>query len=311
MLTRLGYIVNYALGWDIAGRTVYKLPDDIFLVAYPGSGGQWLRRLVANLMDPEHPVTETDVMRRVPDLYHVSRRGFDKIARPRVIFSHECFDADCRNNVVYLVRDPRDVAVSIYQQRRRGNGIQASLAMEQFVSTDLMETDAFQGGWAEDFSGAIKKNKGFFYRSRLKEEFLGTPASWGENVMSWLGARGADPQGLLTLRYEDLFSDPETVLRRIAEFLKLGSSGEKIRAAIEVSRANATEGSPEPPGKWGTILPASSVHEIESTWGPLMAALGYSAAAGRAEGASQRPGEDNLGWALSDLVSFEKQDRDG
>jgi hypothetical protein len=308
MLKRLGYIVNYSLGRDFAGRTVAKLPDDIFLVAYPGSGGQWLRRLVGNLMDPDHPVTETDVLQRIPDLYHVSRRGFGRIASPRVIFSHECFDADCHNNVIYLVRDPRDVAISIYEQRRRGNGIRASLTMEQFVSSDFMRTDEYQGGWAEDFSGAIKKNQGFFYCSRLKEEFLGTPASWGENVMSWLGARGADPEGLLMLRYEDLFSDPESVLRRIAGFVKLGSSCDQIRAAVEVSRASATGGWPEPPGKWETNLPASSVHEIESTWGPLMAALGYSAAAVRAEGASQTPGKDNLGWALSDLVSFQKQD---
>lgn len=308
MLTRLGYIVNYALGRDIAGRTVYKLPDDVFLVAYPGSGGQWLRRLVANLMDPGHPVTEKDVLQRVPDLYHVSRRGFGRIASPRVIFSHECFDADYHNNRVYLVRDPRDVAVSIYEQRRRGNGTRASLTMEQFVSTDFMRTGEYQGGWAEEFSGTIEKNQGFFYCSRLKEEFLGTPASWGENVMSWLGACGDDPQGLLTLRYEDLFSDPESMLGRIAEFVKLDSSSEKIRAAIEVSRASATGGWPEPPGKWETNLPASSVHEIESTWGPLMAALGYSAAAVRAECASPRPGEGNLGWALSDRVSFEQQD---
>lgn len=306
MLTRLGYIVNYALERDIAGRAVHKLPDDIFLVAYPGSGGQWLRRLVANLMDPEHPVTETDVLQRVPDLYHVSRRGFGRIASPRMIFSHECFDADYHNNVVYMVRDPRDVAASIYEQRRRGNGVRASLTMEQFVSTDFMRTDEYQGGWAEDFSGTIKKNQGFFYCSRLKEEFLGTPASWGENVMSWLGAHGTDREGLLMLRYEDLFSDPESTLRRIAGFVKLGSSRDKIRAAIEVSRASAS-GGPEAPGKWTASLPTSSVHEIESTWGPLMTALGYSAAAVRAEGASQTPGEDNLGWALSDLVSFEKQ----
>jgi hypothetical protein len=180
--------------------------------------------------------------------------------------------------------------------------------MEQFVSTDFMRTDEYQGGWAEDFSGAIKKNQGFFYRSRLKEEFLGTPASWGENVMSWLGACGDDPQGLLVLRYEDLFSDPESMLGRIAEFVKLDSSSAKIRAAIEVSRASATAGWPEPPGRWETTLPASSVHEIESIWGPLMTALGYSAAALRAESASHGPDEgDDLGWALSGRVSFEQQ----
>lgn len=65
MLIRFIYLINYALGRDIAGRTLVKFPDDVFLVGYPGSGGQWLRQLVANLMDPRHPVTESNVMQRV------------------------------------------------------------------------------------------------------------------------------------------------------------------------------------------------------------------------------------------------------
>ena len=275
LLRRLSYVVNYVFGRDLAGRTVAKLPDDIFLVSYPGSGGQWLRRLVGNLMDPEHPVTGKNIMQRVPDLYHLSRRGFDKTARPRVIFSHECFDATCHNNLVYLVRDPRDVAVSIYEQRRSGTAIRSSQTLEQFVSAYFMRMDEYQGGWAEHFSGTIKEKQGFYYCSRLKEEFLGTPASWGENVMSWLGALGNDPKELMTVRYEDLFSDPESSLRRLSDFLKLGSSPEKIRAAISISRLSETDSGPEQPGKWVTRLPSSSVREIESAWGPLMAVLGY------------------------------------
>src|SRR5215471_17672368 len=157
LLTRLGYVVNYVLGSDLAGRTVAKLPDDIFLVSYPGSGGQWLRRLVGNLIDPEHPVAGKKILQRVPDLYHVSRRGFDKMASPRVIFSHECFDATCHNSLVYLVRDPRDVAVSMYEQRCRGATIRASQTLEQFVSAYFMRMDDYQGGWAEHFSGMMKE----------------------------------------------------------------------------------------------------------------------------------------------------------
>jgi hypothetical protein len=76
LLIRIGYVLNYGLGRDIAGRTVAKLPDDRFLVAYPGSGGQWLRRLVGNLMNPGQPVSDANILERVPDLYHQSRRGF-------------------------------------------------------------------------------------------------------------------------------------------------------------------------------------------------------------------------------------------
>lgn len=274
MIIRLAYLANYFLERDIAGRTLYKLPDDIFLVAYPGSGGQWLRRLVANLMDPLNPLPGTNVIPRLPDLYHLSRRGFAKIRRPRIIFSHECFDAEY-GRVAYLVRDPRDVAVSFYEQGRQGGSVEKSLSLEQFVSTFFMRTDEYQGGWSEEFSGSIKANRGFAYRSRLKDEFLGTPASWGESVMSWMGARGRDPKSLLVVRYEDLFSDPQRELGRIAEFLPLDGASERIESALQAAQGQAT---PEPPGKWRTVLPESAVQAIESVWGPVMTAMGYALA---------------------------------
>ena len=271
MLIRVAYLANYFLERDVAGRDLYKLPDDIFLVAYPGSGGQWLRRLVANLIDPSKPIDGTTVQGRLPDLYHLSRSGFARLRRPRIIFSHECFDAEY-HKVAYLVRDPRDVAVSYYEHRRQGGSIENTLSLEHFVSTLFMRTDEYQGGWSEQFSGSIEANQGFAYRSRLKDEFLGTPASWGENVMSWIGARGRDQKALLMLRYEDLYCDPEVEIGRIAEFLSLNKSPQHIRSAIQAATGQAT---PDPPGKWRTFLPESAVRAIESLWGPVMIEAGY------------------------------------
>jgi hypothetical protein len=290
MMIRLAYLVNYFLERDIAGRALYKLPDDIFVVAYPGSGGQWLRRLVANLLEPSSPVTETNVMSRLPDLYHVSRRDLAKMNRPRIIFSHECFDPEY-GKVIYLVRDPRDVAVALYEQRCQGRSIENALSLEQFVPIFFMRTDEYQGGWSEDFSGSIKANHGFAYRSRLKDEFLGTPASWGENVMSWMGARGRDPNAMLMLRYEDLFSDPQAELGRIAEFLSLGRSPERIRSALEAAQGQAT---PQDPGKWSTVLPETAAQAIASVWGPVMTAMGYTLQA-CGDGALPRPGGTESG----------------
>lgn len=277
MMIRLAYLANYFLERDIAGRSLYKLPDDIFLVAYPGSGGQWLRRLIANLQDPSSPVTEANVLSRLPDLYHVPRRGFARMNRPRIIFSHECFDAEYAR-VIYLVRDPRDVAVALYEQQRQGGSIENALSLGQFVSLFLTKTDEYQGGWSEEFSGSIKANQGFAYRSRLKDEFLGTPGSWGENVMSWVGARGRNPNAMLMLRYEDLVSDPKAELGRVAGFLKLAGldlngSPETIRTALETARSQAT---PQEPGKWRKVLPEPAVQAIESVWGPVMTEMGYA-----------------------------------
>src|SRR5208282_3864367 len=161
-----------------------------------------------------------------------------KMSRPRIIFSHECFDPEYRK-VIYLVRDPRDVAAAQYEQRRRGGSLDNAVSLEQFVQAFLTGTDEYRGGWAEEFSGSIKANQGFAYRSRLKDEFLGTPASWGENVMSWIGARGRDPSAMLLLRYEDLITDPQVELGKIAEFLNLDASPERIRSALEATQRQA------------------------------------------------------------------------
>lgn len=275
MLTRIAYVLNYTLSRDIAGRTAAKFPDDRFLVSYPGSGGQWLRRLIANVIDHEHPATDANILQRVPDLYHLSRRRFNRMARPRVIFSHECFDTDCHGRVVYLVRDPRDVAVSVYEQGRRRRGATDPITIEQFVSTAFTTTEQSERGWVEAFSGAIEPNEGFLYFSRLKEGFLGTPASWGENVMSWLGAHEGNSESLLTVRYEDLFAQPESVLERISDFLEIRPSSENIRTAVAVSVASETGGWPLQPGQWQKALPSPSVRLIEAKWGELMVLLGY------------------------------------
>jgi len=282
MMIRLAYLANYFLERDITGRALFRLPDDLFVVAYPGSGGQWLRRLIANLLrpssdDPSSPGAEATVMSRLPDLYHASRRAFARMNRPRIIFSHECFDAEYRK-VIYLVRDPRDVAVALYEQRRQGGSIDNSVSLEQFVQAFLTRTEEYCGGWAEEFSGAIKANQGFAYRSRLKDEFLGTPASWGENVMSWIGARGRDPNAMLLLRYEDLVSDPQAELQKVAEFLKLAGlkfdeSPERIRSAV---KATQRQEMPREPGKWSTLVPENAVQAIEAVWGPVMTAMGYA-----------------------------------
>ena len=293
VLIRIGYVLNYLLSRDIGGRTVSKFPDDSFLVAYPGSGGQWLRRLVGNLLEPGAQITGANIQRRVPDLYHGSRRSFAQMTRPRFIFSHECYDADCHGRVVYLVRDPRDVAVSMYEQRRSGLVKPDSLSLQQFVASEFMRTDRYQGGWAEDFSEVIQQDGDLFYLSRLKEEFLGTPASWGENVMSWLGARGDDPEGLLTVRYEDLFSHPEDVLQKISAFLQIPGSAEEISTAIQVSRKGFNPEGPQPPGKWKTDLPPEAVREIETAWGEVMLVLGYSPMTPASDSETQNSVESN------------------
>jgi len=234
-INRILYAVNYVLERDIAGRAFHVRPDDIFLVSYPKSGNTWIRFLLGNLLNPEERITFANVERKVPDIYAKSRQALKKMQAPRLIKSHECFDPRYRR-VIYIVRDPRDVALSAYHYDRKGRNIPDGYPIETYITTRFMKTDEYFGTWGEHAGSWLVNSKNVFQISRLKDEFLGTVGSWGENVMSWLGARGHGREFLI-IRYEDLLEDAQREMIRIAEFLGLEASAERIAKAIEFSSA--------------------------------------------------------------------------
>jgi hypothetical protein len=266
MIWGLKRAVKYALGTDIAGRGLAVYPDDTFIVSYPRSGNTWTRFLVANLVHPEPPVTFANIERLIPDCEAMSSRYVKRIPRPRIIKSHEYFDPRYKK-VIYIVRDPRDVALSYYDFVRKYRQIEDSYPLTRFVSD--------------------------FVAGRLSSADWGT---WGENVASWVYTRNGRPEFLL-LRYEDMLNDTESELSKVARFLGIQTTRERLIAAVERSSADrmrkleATQGDQwiatknkrsdipfvrtASSGLWKEKLPASAIAEIESGWGPLMQELGY------------------------------------
>ncbi len=255
-----------AMGMDIAGRTLAVRADDTFLISYPRSGNTWTRFLIANLSHPQQPVTFANIERLIPDAEAQSSRYMRGIPSPRMVKSHSYFDPRYPK-VIYIVRDPRDVALSYYDFSRKYRQIEDSYPLERYID-DFTTGHLLSAGWG----------------------------TWGENVASWIYARGARP-GFLLLRYEDLKARPEQELRRIAEFLSIAASPELIRTAIERSSADRMREMEKTEGKnwvttkdkrsdipfirtasvggWKSNLPAESAAKIEARWGHIMAQLGY------------------------------------
>ena len=258
-------IVKYVLGTDVAGRSLAVRPDDTFLVSYPRSGNTWTRFLIANLVYPQENVSFANIERLIPDCEAHSSRYMKSISRPRFIKSHEYFDHRYRR-VIYVVRDPRDVAVSYYHFQRKYRQIHDSYPLAQYI--------------------------GDFVAGRLSSADWGT---WGQNVGSWL-VRQREAEFLL-LRYEDMVADPARELARIARFLNIQAKAGAIAIAIERSsadrmreleRAQSREWvttkdhrqdipfvDSASAGRWKTQLPLESVERIEAAWGALMLRLGY------------------------------------
>jgi hypothetical protein len=264
MIAHLMAGAKRAFGLHCPGRSLLILPDDVFLVSFPKSGNTWTRFLIGNLLSPEQPVSFKNLHQLVPDPEGTSKRDFDRMPRPRVIKSHECFEPRYPR-VIYIVRDPRDVAVSQYHYHRKCRKIEDGYPMEKFVARFLAGQTCPHG-------------------------------SWGENVSTWLLARRNDPRFLL-VRYEDMIADTPRELARIASFLGIPATPERIAQAAERSSADrmrkleqaqshlstlTKDGRRDLPfvraagsGGWSASLPEALVVEIETAWGSLMRYLGY------------------------------------
>jgi hypothetical protein len=261
-------------GRQLAGRGVTVFPDDVFLVSYPRSGNTWARFLLGNLIVPDVPVSFSNIETRIPEIYFNRDRFLRSLPRPRVLKSHECFQPHYPR-VIYIVRDPRDVAVSYYHHNVKAGNVADDYPIASFIPR--------------------------FIAGEFDPKF----GSWRDNVLSWTALR-RDERRFLMLRYEDMKADSVTALRKVASFLdhfsfpKIDASPESLRRAIELSspeRMRALEKqesggwvltkgtrSDKPfvrsatSGGWKSQLPSESVGAIESAWGDLMQSLGYELA---------------------------------
>ena len=267
-------IAKYLLGTDIAGRQIAVRPDDTFIVSYPRSGNTWTRFLIANLLFAGQPISFANIERLIPDAEAQSSRYMKRIPSPRVIKSHQYFDHRYPK-VLYITRDPRDVAVSYYNFARKYRHIADNYPLEQYVHG--------------------------FVTGTLQSSAWGT---WAENVGTWMAARNGRPT-FLVLRYEDLIADTQTELATVARFLGVDATPAALSRAIENSSADhlreleKKEGgvwvttknkrSDIPfignaaAGKWKSVLPDAAVEKIESAWGNTMTQLRYELVTRKAE----------------------------
>ena len=104
-LTRFGKTRN-------AGPYLKVFPDDVFIVSYPRSGNTWVRFLIGSMVY-QADVDFNNLVTIIPDIYRCTNRFLESLERPRYLKSHEPYDGRYPK-VIYLVRDPRDVAISYY-----------------------------------------------------------------------------------------------------------------------------------------------------------------------------------------------------
>ena len=195
-----------------------------WLASYPKSGNTWLRAIVDRIVRPEQPfdlnalgetapafsgLTERFILEHgievplsapgeirrywAPTQHAVCSRSaqdvFLKTHNVAAKFDCGLFpDPTLTRSAIYIVRDPRDVAISFAHHYRQPLG----LAVAALCTSSAFNFKPQQIG---------------------RTELL---TSWGEHVAGWTASKRFP---LLVLRFEDLLTNAEAGVRRIAEFL--------------------------------------------------------------------------------------------
>ena len=175
------------------------------------------------------------------------------------------FPRELTLGVVYVVRDPRDVAVSYAHY------------IDSTIDRAIQEM--------RNPGAAIGAGPGAL-TPLLRQRLL----TWSDHVESWLDAQ----LPLLLLRYEDMLGRPAEMLSSAASFLGWNSDPQVISAAVETTRfdrlqaqekAHGFESRPHRSssffrrgiaGGWVDSLSENQVLDIERDHGCVMTRLGYT-----------------------------------
>jgi hypothetical protein len=172
--------------------------EDVFLASYPRSGSTWLRFMLLEILTG-YSSTFTSVNQLLPAVgeHHNAVPLLPQAGR--LIKTHEAYRREYKK-AVYLLRDPRDVALSEY---------------------------AYEGGL-----GRYDKGFDHFLQSFVRGRVNGY-GSWQHHVNSWLDAESAGQVNLLVVRFEDLRRNPEETMSTIFDFAGVKVSRQSIRIAVE------------------------------------------------------------------------------
>ena len=218
-----------------------------WVASYPKSGNTWVRAIVDRIVHPERPFDINALGRTAPSFAGrmqefisannlalsgsapgevrrywtpVQRRICETAEHDIFLKTHNVAakfdsgpfpDPDSTASAIYIVRDPRDVALSYAYHYKYSLGL-AVIA--------LCTSTAFN----------------------VKQQDLGMTEllmSWGEHVFGWTSLKSCP---LLVLRYEDLLANPADRVRAIGKFLDRPLSTEQVDAIVAATSFEQLKG---------------------------------------------------------------------
>lgn len=167
--------------------------NDVFIASYPKSGNTWMQNMISSmLLNSTTNISPRLVSEIVPDVH--ARKYYKRIFNTMFFKTHSKPKPEYKK-VIHLVRDGRDVIVSLYHYLKLNNN--KGVSLDKLIN----EQDSFWSGkWHEH------------------------TAAWRDNPYN---------AKIITVRYEDLVTNGVEELKKIASFLELGLDIEEIRTIYD------------------------------------------------------------------------------
>ncbi len=185
----------------------------VVIVGYPKSGNTWLSRLIGQLLDCPVVGFFND-----PENNDIAIEGGDRKSNFEVYKAHHAWDQieellPLIYKIIYIVRDPRDIAVSGAY----------FFNVDRFENLNKLESQDKFAAMAETVS----------YGS----SYAWCHISWAQHVRGWLKRT---PE-VLIVRYEDLLNNGPAQLKRASLFLGLESSSQEIDHVLSLQDFNTVK----------------------------------------------------------------------
>ena len=198
-------------------------PGDVFVATFPKSGTTWMQQLVCLLRGDAQDV---DIQTAAPYIEAAiatqvfSLATLRSMSSPRIFKTHAAWPSlpvsGCSKltppegaKVVVVVRDPRDVMVSLYYHSRALHAIQWRGSWDEWFEAFLdgtaplpMATPADEPDGKTDEPGTEKSGH-----------------DWFSHTLSWWRVAQSAPSRVLWVRFEEMLTSPFDELRRLSKFL--------------------------------------------------------------------------------------------
>lgn len=187
---------------------VVRADRDIWLASYPRTGNTWIRALIASAIQGRAAANLTELDRVVPDRHILcpARKLIVDRKGPVIVKTHLPYFLEkpsCK--VLYVIRDPLDVAWSFFKYHRKMEGYKQdfNVFLEAFVNGQL---------W---------------------------PGCWAAHARGWLTpSKDVAKENTLVVRYEDLVAKDVSVLGNALDFLGIPL---RCRDARQIFEWNSVE----------------------------------------------------------------------